>query len=167
MPYKIVKRNNQYWVYKTTEDGDLVTRKHADGYATRADALPYLRALYAAERKTASEQIAEMTDDAFTRTRDEVYAKYHDTVNMSASQLEAWANTDASKRASVDRTPITRNLRLLRTPKAEWTRADVAAANRTISFVSRMRGMPKGKPVNQDIPYSKRDIALMNWAYKP
>lgn len=167
MPYKIVKRDKQYWVYKTTEDGSLVSRKNKTGYATRADALPYLRALYAAERKVAREQVAEMTGDEFTRKRDAVYAAYHDLVNMSASQLEAWADTDASKRASVDRTPITRNLRLLRTPKAEWSRADVADANRTISFISRMRGMPKGKPVNQDIPYSKRDIALMNWAYRP
>lgn len=96
---------------------------------------------------------------------DEVYRRYHETVNMSASELEAWAETDASRRASLDRSPIRRNLRLLRKPKAEWTAADIRDANRTISFVSRMRGAEQGKPVNKDIPYSKRDISLRNWAY--
>ena len=97
----------------------------------------------------------------------EVFSKYKSTVNMSASELEAWANTEASKRASLDRSPIRRNLRLLRKPKSDWTDADIRDANRTISFVERMKGMPKGQPVNQDIGMSKRDISLRNWAFKP
>lgn len=97
---------------------------------------------------------------------DEVYAKYHDTVNMSYSELEAWSKTECSKLASLDRSPINRNLKLLSTKKADWGANEVKAANRTISFVSRMKNMEQGKPVNKTCP-SKRDISLKNWAYNP
>lgn len=101
-----------------------------------------------------------------TELVDEVYAKYHDTVNMSFSELEAWSKSECSKLASLDRSPINRNLRLLKTKKADWGVNEVKAANRTISFVSRMKNMEQGKPVNKTCP-SKRDISLKNWAYNP
>jgi len=97
---------------------------------------------------------------------DEVYAKYHDTVNMSYSELEAWSKTECSKLASLDRSPINRNLRLLSTKKADWGANEIKSANRTISFVSRMKNMEQGQPVNKTCP-SKRDISLKNWAYNP
>ena len=101
-----------------------------------------------------------------TEIVDEVYAKYHDTVNMSFSELEAWSKSECSKLASLDRSPINRNLRLLKTKKADWGANEVKAANRTISFVSRMKNMEQGKPVNKTCR-SKRDISLKNWAYNP
>ena len=101
-----------------------------------------------------------------TEIVDEVYAKYHDTVNMSFSELEAWSKSECSKLASLDRSPINRNLRLLKTKKADWGVNEVKVANRTISFVSRMKNMEQGKPVNKTCP-SKRDISLKNWAYNP
>lgn len=97
---------------------------------------------------------------------DEVYSKYHKTVNMSYSELEAWSKTQCSKLASLDRSPINRNLRLLSTLKEDWGANEVKAANRTISFVSRMKNMEQGEPVNKTCP-SKRDISLKNWAYNP
>jgi hypothetical protein len=97
---------------------------------------------------------------------DEVYAKYQDTVNMSYSELEAWGKTECSKLASLDRSPINRNLRLLSTKKADWGANEIKSANRTISFVSRMKNMEQGQPVNKTCP-SKRDISLKNWAYNP
>ena len=97
---------------------------------------------------------------------DEVYSKYHKTVNMSYSELEAWSKTECSKLASLDRSPINRNLRLLSTLKEDWGANEVKAANRTISFVSRMNNMEQGEPVNKTCP-SKRDISLKNWAYNP
>lgn len=96
----------------------------------------------------------------------EVYAKYHDTVNMSYSELEAWSKTDCSKLASLDRSPITRNLNLLSKKKSEWGATEVKSANKTISFVSRMKNMEQGQPVSDKCP-SKRDISLKNWAYNP
>ncbi len=97
---------------------------------------------------------------------DEVYSKYHDTVNMSYSELKAWSETDCSKKASLDRGPVTRNLNLLSKKKSEWGANEVKSANRTISFVSRMKNMEQGEPVSKNCP-SKRDISLKNWAYNP
>jgi hypothetical protein len=97
---------------------------------------------------------------------DDVYAKYQDTVNMSYSELEAWSKTECSKLASLDRSPINRNLRLLSTKKGDWGANEVKSANRTISFVSRMKNMEQGQPINKTCP-SKRDISLKNWAYNP
>lgn len=96
----------------------------------------------------------------------EVYSKYHSTVNMSYSQLKAWSETDCSKLASLDRNPINRNLNLLSKNKSEWGADEVKSANRTISFVSRMKNMEQGQPVSKTCP-SKRDISLKNWAYNP
>jgi len=97
---------------------------------------------------------------------DEVYGKYHKTVNMSYSELESWSKTECSKKASLDRSPINRNLHLLSKKKSEWGASEVKSANRTISFVSRMKGAEQGKPVSEGCP-SKRDISLKNWAYNP
>lgn len=107
----------------------------------------------------------ELKDD-LTEIIDEVYAKYHNTVNMSYSELKAWSETECSKLASLDRGPITRNLNLLSKKKSEWGANEVKSANRTISFVSRMKNMEQGEPVSKTCP-SKRDISLKNWAYNP
>ena len=95
----------------------------------------------------------------------EIYSKYKQTVNMSYSELFKWSKTNCSKQASLDRTPITRNLRLLRKPFNKWNLQDEIDANKTISFIARMRKVPSGQKVCNK--YSKRDIALKNWAYDP
>jgi len=97
---------------------------------------------------------------------DEVYSKYKSVTNMSYSELEAWSKTECSKKASLDKAPIQRNLRLLSKAKEDWTANDIEDANRTISFVSRMRGAEQGEPAAEGCP-SKRDISLKNWAYDP
>ena len=85
---------------------------------------------------------------------------------MSYSELKTWAESECSKKASLDRSPIERNLRLLSKSKSEWTSKDISDANRTISFVSRMKGAEQGEPASEGCP-SKRDISLKNWAYNP
>jgi SPP1 gp7 family putative phage head morphogenesis protein len=98
---------------------------------------------------------------------DDVYRRWRASVNMSATELERWSDNDCSRRASLDPAAvIARNLKLLRTKKADWTSADIKNAKRTISFIARMRNMPKGEPVVQGCP-SKRDISLRNWAFNP
>jgi HK97 family phage portal protein len=97
---------------------------------------------------------------------DEVYSKYKSVTNMGYAELEAWSKTECSKKASLDRAPIERNLRLLSKSKEDWTNNDIEDANRTISFVSRMRGAEQGEPASEGCP-SKRDISLKNWAYDP
>lgn len=97
---------------------------------------------------------------------DSVYRKWRSVVNMGASELEAWGKTECSKKASLNPAAvIKRNVNLMRKKKAEWGAREVRAANRAISFISRMSGMPKGKPVG-DCP-SKRDISLKNWGFDP
>lgn len=98
---------------------------------------------------------------------DEVFAKWRDSVNMSASELKSWSENECSRLASVDPDAvITRNLRLLEKNKDDWDARDIRDANRAISFIARMRGMPKGDPVREGCE-SKRDISLKNWAYNP
>lgn len=97
---------------------------------------------------------------------DRVYRKYKKAVNMSCSELKKWADNPCSRKASLSRRPVKRNLRLLCKPKSDWTKKDLRDAKRTISFVSRMKGMPKGEPVSKGCP-SKRDISLKNWAHRP
>lgn len=97
---------------------------------------------------------------------DERYDEYKRTVNMSASELERWSETECSKLASQDLSPIRRNLELLRTNKSDWTEKHYRWAGQTISFVSRMRGNERGEPAREGCP-SKRDISLKNWAFDP
>ena len=100
---------------------------------------------------------------------DDIYGKYHTAVNMSASELETWSKSPCSKKASIDRSPIKRNLRLLGKNKEKWTEGDIADANRTISFVARMKANLGGKQVVKDDDGNecgtKAHISLKNWAY--
>lgn len=96
---------------------------------------------------------------------DRVYAKYHRTVNMSYSELLRWSKRECSKKASLDRSPIRRNLRLLKKSKSQWTMQDIRDANKTIAFVARMKKVKAGKPVCNGL--SKRTISLKNWAFDP
>jgi 2'-5' RNA ligase len=111
----------------------------------------------------------ELSEEKRRERIDEAFAKFHETVNMSASELERWAETEWSRKASLSREPITRNLRLLRKRKADWTLADASGAMKTVKFVARMRGNERGEPVKIDGREgpSKRDISLKNWAFDP
>ena len=97
----------------------------------------------------------------------EIRKKWRASVNMSASELRAWSDNECSRKASVDASAvIERNLRLLETPADEWDARDARDANRTISFIARMRKAEQGEPAAEGCP-SKRDISLRNWAYNP
>lgn len=100
---------------------------------------------------------------------DAVFNKYKNTVNMSASELEAWSRTECSKKASLDRSPIARNIRLLSTKKSDWTQKDITDANKTISFISRMKANLGGSNIVKDSNGkecgTKAHISLKNWAY--
>lgn len=103
----------------------------------------------------------------FEKERGRVYSAYKSSVNMSYSQLKKWAENPLSRKASLTRGPINRNLRLLSKKKSEWDKRDLRYARKTISFNSRMKKVGKGKPVSKDTKLSKRDISLRNWAYNP
>lgn len=92
------------------------------------------------------------------------YNKYHSMVNMSYSELYAWSKTPCSKKASLSREPIRRNLRLLKKPREKWTMKDVRDANKTISYLSRAKKI-KSKNIVDDCGLTRNEIALANWGY--
>lgn len=97
----------------------------------------------------------------------QVYDKYYRSVNMSYPELSRWSLSPCSRKASLDRKPINRNLRLLSKPLSSWTSYDASEANKTISFIARMKKVKDGRNVSKDCPYSKKFISLKNWAYDP
>jgi len=96
---------------------------------------------------------------------DETYTEYKSSVNMSYSELKRWSETECSKKASIGRTAINRNLTLLSKKKADWTSANATEARKAIAYIARAIKQPQGKDVSKDCPYSKNYIALKNWAY--
>lgn len=94
-----------------------------------------------------------------------IYERYYNSVNMDYGELLEWSKNPCSKEASLDRSPIKRNLHLLSTLKEEWKDKEMSWAKRTISFIARNKGQPSGRPVCNRL--SKRTIALKNWAYDP
>lgn len=104
---------------------------------------------------------------------EEIAARYDDymsAVNMTYSDLKAWAETECSTLASLDRSPIERNLELLSTNKDEWTNKHFEWAGKTIAFINRMRENTAGDLLtdsNGNDCGSKRTISLKNWAYDP
>jgi len=106
-------------------------------------------------------------------TQEEIEARYDDymsAVNMTYSELKAWSETECSQLASLDRSPIERNLELLQTNKADWTNKHFEDAGKTIAFINRMRENTAGdilEDSNGNVCGSKRTISLMNWAYNP
>lgn len=100
--------------------------------------------------------------------RRKIVSRWRELTNMSAAELRAWKRSPISKMASIDPAAvIDRNLRLLETPVEKWNTRDYSDARRTISFNSRMKEAEQGEDVRKEIPFSKRDISLLNWAYRP
>lgn len=97
---------------------------------------------------------------------DQVFKQYLRSTNMSYAELEAWSKTACSRKASLDRGPIQRNLHLLSIPKSDWGEKEVVWAKKTIAFNARMKKVKAGQPV-KGCGKSKRTISLMNWAYNP
>jgi hypothetical protein len=95
-----------------------------------------------------------------------VYNQYKKTSNMSFNEFLNWSKTDCSKKASVNREPIKRNLVLLGTPKEAWTEWHANQAKKMLSFEARHKNQPSGKIV-KGCGVSKRTIARKNWAVDP
>lgn len=149
----------QIRVYRDNEPTDTLVG-HKAGALTKIDPIESEKSLDELD----PEEIELKAED--DKKLNEVYSSYHSTVNMSASELETWSKNECSKKASVSRAPIKRNLELLRTKKESWTSKHIRWANRTISFVSRMKGNDSGEPAADGCP-SKKTISLKNWAYDP
>jgi hypothetical protein len=127
--------------------------------------------MYLSEQKnTLIEELEQLLKLA---TQEEIEARYDDymnAVNMTYSELKAWSETECSQLASLDRSPIERNLELLQTNKADWNESHYEDAGKTIAFINRMRENSAGdilEDSNGNVCGSKRTISLLNWAYNP
>ena len=95
-----------------------------------------------------------------------VYKEYQDTTNMGFKEFLKWSRNPCSKKASVNRDPIKRNLVLLGTPKNAWTPWHAKEAKKMLSFEARHSQQPAGDEV-KGCGVSKRTIARKNWAVDP
>ena len=82
---------------------------------------------------------------------------------MTYTEFLNWSKTDCSKKASLDRRPIRRLLKLLSTPKDKWTNNDITEANKVISYLSRAKKIKSSNIICNG--YTKNEIALKNWGY--
>lgn len=94
----------------------------------------------------------------------QVYKKYKKTVNMTYNEFLIWSKNPLSRKASLDRRPIKRNLRLLKKSKKDWNMNDIKEANKVISYLARAKKI-KSKNYIDNTKLTRNDIALRNWAY--
>jgi hypothetical protein len=115
--------------------------------------------------------IEESENKSIKATQEEIdqrFQDFNDTVNMSASEIEQWGETECSNEASQNPEQVRqRVINLLQTNKDDWGDDEYEAAGRVISFVSRMRGVEQGDSASENCDRSERDISLMNWGYDP
>ena len=117
-----------------------------------------------------------MTRDAV----DDVFDDFQDSINMTPSELDAWAdseNYDVYEERKTGGQPIDEPRedvqRLLETPKDQWRDVDdgfneVEQAEEAVNFVNRMSAGENGDPMpGTDPALSKRDASLLNWGFDP
>lgn len=112
-----------------------------------------------------------MTDD--TQELDEVWPDWKESVNMTASELEKWLDSEDSKSVgqkeseggeSVGHKSGKRIIEILNTKKADLTDDDVKHMNKVVGYVHRHLAQ---KPSKEDVESSKWRYSLMNWGHDP
>jgi hypothetical protein len=100
-----------------------------------------------------------------------ISARFSRAVNMDAAEIEAWLETEASRRVgqvkpgateSVGHASGRRIAQILRTPEPERTDADYLHMRKVAGFVARHRAQEPANPVTSRWRYS-----LMNWGCDP
>lgn len=94
----------------------------------------------------------------------DIKQEYFKLTNMSYSELKTWSKTNLSKKASLSREPIKRNLRLLFRKNKKWSNYDCVDALKTINYIKRASKIRRSKKILGD-DYTKNEIALKNWGY--
>ena len=93
-----------------------------------------------------------------------IYSKYRKATNMTCNEIVNWSRNPLSKKASLNREPLKRNIKLLCTPKNRWTKKELKEAKKAISYLARAKKI-KSKNFVGDSGLTKNEIALKNWAY--
>ena len=107
-----------------------------------------------------------------TETGHDTYAEFKDAVNMTASELEKWLQSDDSKAVgqkssdgaeSVGHDSGRKIIEILHTRKADLTDADRAHMRKVVGYVHRhLAQRPQG-----DVHDTKWRYSLMNWGHDP
>ncbi|WP_433076553.1 DUF3140 domain-containing protein [Dactylosporangium sp. CA-052675] len=101
----------------------------------------------------------------------DAYAEFRDAVNMTASELQRWLGTEASKAAgqhsgggeSVGHDSGRQIVRILHTKRADLTEADEAHMRKVVGYVHRhLAQRPSG-----DVTDTRWRHSLMNWGHDP
>ena len=100
------------------------------------------------------------------------YAEFRDAVNMTASELEKWLDTDESKDVgqkpsgggeSIGHDSGRKIIKILRARKADMTDADAEHMRKVVGYVHRhLAQRPDG-----DVTETKWRYSLMNWGHDP
>ena len=113
-----------------------------------------------------------------TEDRKNIYKKWNGLVNMSKSELEKFYNSEEGKVAGLStkeakdqgihsgRESARWIIKMLDTPKEEWSPTMWAWANRQISFISRMSGM-RGGLYDDNGKKTRKHLALLIWGHDP
>lgn len=102
---------------------------------------------------------------------DDVWNDWTESVNMTASELEKWLDTDESKEVgdksgggeSTGHRSGRRIIELLRTKKTDLTDDDVEWMRKVIGYVHRHRAQGP----SDDAEHSRWRYSLMNWGNDP
>ncbi len=103
-----------------------------------------------------------------------VLRNFHEVVNMTAVEIEAWLETEESRKVgfkrageseSVGRASGRRIVGILRKAEAELDGGDYAHMRKVVGFVRRHRG--QGPYEEFRIPTSRWRYSLMNWGHDP
>lgn len=102
---------------------------------------------------------------------DSVWDDWNDAVNMTASEIEKWLDTDESQSVgdkkgggeSVGHHSRRRIVEILRTKKADLTDDDVQWMHKVVGYVHRHRAQGP----SSDVEHSRWRYSLMNWGNDP
>jgi hypothetical protein len=103
--------------------------------------------------------------------RDETIEAFHETVNMTAEELEDWLRSEESRSVgqqedgeeSVGHASGRRIVALLRQDDADHTDDDVAHMRKVLGYIRRHRAQPP----SGDTRSSRWRYSLMNWGHDP
>lgn len=102
---------------------------------------------------------------------DTTWNEFHDTVNMTASELEKWLGTDTSRSVgqkesdseSTGHASGRRIVQILKAKRSDLTGADYSHMRKVVGYAKRhLAQRPKG-----DIRESTWRHSLMNWGHDP
>ncbi|MEC5200509.1 hypothetical protein RCH21_002755 [Arthrobacter sp. PL16] len=108
-----------------------------------------------------------------TNDLDEVWPQWKEAVNMSASQLETWLDTEESRSVgqkasgsdeSVGHKSGRRIIEILNTKRDDLKDDDVKHMHKVVGYVHRHLAQ---EPSKEDIESSKWRYSLMNWGHDP